>query len=109
MGSPFGFMGVKRINYFRDGITTKFMTITITQLYQALADKFGKTEAENLTTYIEEKIKSETGGLATKADVAKATAKLTALVYTVAIIQTLTIVGSLIGIMFVIISHTNPQ
>jgi|GEM_PF-905656 len=38
------------------------MTITITQLYQALSDKFGKQEAENLTTYIEEKIKDEVAG-----------------------------------------------
>ncbi len=47
-------------------------TITITKLYALLSGKLGKEPAENLTTYIEEKIKEEvedkTKILATKAD-----------------------------------------
>ncbi|MCW3110772.1 MAG: hypothetical protein JWQ09_5278 [Segetibacter sp.] len=35
------------------------MTITITKLYELLSNKTGKDEAENLTTYIEEKIFAE--------------------------------------------------
>jgi len=34
-------------------------TITITKLYSLLSGKLGKESAENLTTYIEEKIKGE--------------------------------------------------
>ncbi len=36
------------------------MTITLTKLYELLSNKVGKDEAENLTTYIEEKILTET-------------------------------------------------
>lgn len=50
-------------------------TITITKLYALLSGKLGKESAENLTTYIEEKIKEEvedkTKILATKADLAE--------------------------------------
>ena len=35
------------------------MTITLTQLYEALSVKLGKSEAETLTTYVEDKISSE--------------------------------------------------
>ncbi|WP_262246206.1 hypothetical protein [Parapedobacter soli] len=50
-------------------------TITITKLYSLLSNKLGRESAENLTTYIEEKIKDEVGDktkiLATKADLAE--------------------------------------
>jgi len=50
-------------------------TITITKLYSLLSGKLGKESAENLTTYIEKKIKEEvedkTKILATKADLAE--------------------------------------
>lgn len=50
-------------------------TITITKRYSLLSGKLGKESAENLTTYIEEKIKGEvedkTKNLATKADLAE--------------------------------------
>ncbi len=49
--------------------------ITITKLYSLLSGKLGKESAENLTTYIEKKIKEEvedkTKILATKADLAE--------------------------------------
>jgi hypothetical protein len=50
-------------------------TITITKLYDLVSLKMGKETAENLTTFIEEKIKGEldskTSILATKEDLAK--------------------------------------
>jgi hypothetical protein len=50
-------------------------TISITKLYDLLTAKVGKETAENLTSYIEEKIKNEVENksqtLATKDDVAK--------------------------------------
>jgi hypothetical protein len=50
-------------------------TITITKLYDLISVKLGKETAENLTTFIENKIKSEVdskaSNLATKEDVAK--------------------------------------
>ncbi len=50
-------------------------TITVTRLYDLLTAKVGKDAAENLTSYIEEKIKNEFDNksqiLATKEDVAK--------------------------------------
>jgi hypothetical protein len=50
-------------------------TITITKLYDLISIKLGKETAENLTIFIEEKIKSEVdtkaSTLATKEDVAK--------------------------------------
>ena len=49
-------------------------TITITRLYDLVSIKLGKETAENLTTFIEEKIKCEVdtkvSNLATKEDVA---------------------------------------
>jgi hypothetical protein len=51
------------------------LTITITKLYDLVSVKLGKETAENLTTFIEEKIKCEvdtkTSILATKEDVAR--------------------------------------
>ncbi|RQP09354.1 hypothetical protein [Parapedobacter defluvii] len=48
-------------------------TLTITKLYALLSGKLGKESAENLTTYIEEKIKEEvedkTKILATREDI----------------------------------------
>ena len=50
-------------------------TITITKLYDLISIKLGKETAENLTTFIEEKISSEvdtkTSILATKEDLAR--------------------------------------
>jgi hypothetical protein len=50
-------------------------TITITKLYDLVSIKLGKETAENLTTFIEEKIKCEvdtkTSILATKEDLAR--------------------------------------
>lgn len=50
-------------------------TITITKLYDLVSLKLGKETAENLTTFIEEKIKCEvdtkTSILATKEDLAR--------------------------------------
>ena len=50
--------------------------ITLTKLYDILSDKLGKESAENLTTFIENKIKEELGNksqiLATKEDLAHA-------------------------------------
>ena len=55
-------------------------TITITKLYDLVALKLGRETAENLTTFIEEKIKCEvdtkTSILATKEDVARAETKI---------------------------------
>ena len=55
------------------------MTISITKLYELLSLKPGKETAENLTTFIEQKIKTDvdnkTQVLATKEDVAKANAE----------------------------------
>jgi len=49
-------------------------SISITQLYTLLSEKVGKETAENLTVYIEEKIKDEvktqSNTLATKEDIA---------------------------------------
>jgi hypothetical protein len=54
-------------------------TISITRLYDLLSSKVGREAAENLTSYIEEKIKKEvqdkTNNLATKEDVANAKAE----------------------------------
>ena len=54
--------------------------ITITRLYELLADKVGKETAENLTEYIETKIKQgvedNSKSLATKEDVAKVYTKI---------------------------------
>lgn len=56
-------------------------TITVTRLYDLLTEKVGKDAAENLTSYIEEKIKNEFDNkseiLATKGDVAKLDVKIT--------------------------------
>lgn len=50
-------------------------SVSITKLYDLLSVKVGKETAENLTIFIEEKIKTEVEGktsiLATKADLAK--------------------------------------
>jgi hypothetical protein len=50
------------------------MTISITRLYDLISTKLGKETAENLTTFIEEKIKSEVdtkaSNLATKESLA---------------------------------------
>jgi hypothetical protein len=50
-------------------------TISVTKLYDLLSTKLGKETAENLTTFIESKIKqdleSKTQHLATKEDLAK--------------------------------------
>jgi hypothetical protein len=50
-------------------------TITITKLYDLVSIKLGKETAENLTTFIEEKIKcdvdTKTSILATKEDLAR--------------------------------------
>ncbi len=35
------------------------MTVSLTRLYEVLAEKIGKPQAESLTTYIEEKIAEE--------------------------------------------------
>jgi hypothetical protein len=55
-------------------------TITITRLYDLVSLKLGRETAENLTTFIEEKIKCEvdtkTSILATKEDVARAETKI---------------------------------
>jgi hypothetical protein len=55
-------------------------TITITKLYDLVSVKLGRETAENLTTFIEEKIKGEvetkTSILATKEDVANSKAEL---------------------------------
>jgi hypothetical protein len=55
-------------------------TITITKLYDLVSVKLGKETAENLTTFIEEKIKGEvdtkTSILATKEDVSNCKAEL---------------------------------
>jgi hypothetical protein len=55
-------------------------TITITRLYDIVSIKLGRETAENLTTFIEEKIKCEvdtkTSILATKEDVARAETKI---------------------------------
>jgi hypothetical protein len=56
------------------------LTVTITKLYDLVSVKLGKETAENLTTFIEEKIKCEvdtkTSILATKEDVARAETKI---------------------------------
>lgn len=50
-------------------------TISVTKLYELLSAKIGKDSAENLTTYIEDKVKEEIENkvqiLATKEDVAR--------------------------------------
>lgn len=50
--------------------------ISLTKLYDILSDKLGKESAENLTTFIENKIKEELGNksqtLATKEDLGQA-------------------------------------
>ena len=55
-------------------------TITITRLYDLISVKLGKETAENLTTFIEEKIKGEvdtkTSILATKEDLARTDTKI---------------------------------
>ncbi|MGH2644875.1 MAG: hypothetical protein ACRDE2_13060 [Chitinophagaceae bacterium] len=55
-------------------------TISITKLYELLSAKVGKDSAENLTTYIEVKVKEEldnkTQVLATKADIARLDVKI---------------------------------
>ena len=58
------------------------MTISITRLYDLISTKLGKETAENLTTFIEEKIKCEVdtkaSNLATKEDLARVEGKLSA-------------------------------
>ena len=55
------------------------MTSSITKLYDLISVKLGKETAENLTTFIEEKIKNEVdtkaSNLATKDDIAKLSAE----------------------------------
>lgn len=55
------------------------MTITLTKLYDLLSTKIGKEAAENLTTFIEEKIQVEMetklSNIATKADLAESRAE----------------------------------
>jgi hypothetical protein len=55
-------------------------TITITKLYDLVSVKLGRETAENLTTFIEEKIRSEvdtkTSILATKEDLARTDTKI---------------------------------
>jgi len=57
-------------------------TITITKLYDLISVKLGKETAENLTIFIENKIKNEVvsnaSNLATKEDLAKVEGKLSA-------------------------------
>jgi hypothetical protein len=57
-------------------------TITITKLYDLISIKLGKETAENLTTFIENKIKSEVdtkaSNLATKEDLARETGRISA-------------------------------
>jgi hypothetical protein len=56
------------------------MTISITRLYDLISTKLGKETAENLTTFIEEKIKCEVdtkaSNLTTKEDLARTDAKI---------------------------------
>lgn len=56
------------------------MTISITKLYDVLTAKMGREAAENLTSYIEEKIKDELNNkselLATKVDLANTKAEI---------------------------------
>ncbi len=56
------------------------MTISITKLYDMLTAKMGREAAENLTSYIEEKIKDELNNkseqLATKVDLANTKAEI---------------------------------
>ena len=56
------------------------MTISITKLYDLLTAKMGREAAENLTSYIEEKIKDELSNkselLATKVDLANTKAEI---------------------------------
>jgi hypothetical protein len=58
------------------------MTISITRLYDLISTKLGKETAENLTTFIEEKIKCEVdtkaSNLATKEDLAREVGKISA-------------------------------
>lgn len=58
------------------------MTISITRLYDLISVKLGKETAENLTTFIEEKIKNEVdtkaSNLTTKEDLARVEGKLSA-------------------------------
>lgn len=55
-------------------------SVSITQLYSLLSEKVGKETAENLTGYIESKIKDEFSNqsttLATKQDIAKLEVKI---------------------------------
>lgn len=55
-------------------------SVTITQLYSLLSEKVGKETAENLTGYIESKIKEEfdnkSDALATKNDIANVELKI---------------------------------
>lgn len=55
------------------------MTISITKLYDLISVKLGRETAENLTTFIEEKIKCEVdtkaSNFATKEDIAKLSAE----------------------------------
>lgn len=66
-GPYFSFAGNKSI--------CTMSTITITRLYELLTGKLGKETAENLTTFIDNKIKHEVESLkynfATKADLAE--------------------------------------
>ncbi|HET6999870.1 MAG TPA: hypothetical protein VFI33_01090 [Puia sp.] len=56
------------------------MTISITKLYDILTAKLGREAAENLTSYIEEKIRDEVNNkselLATKVDLANTKAEI---------------------------------
>jgi hypothetical protein len=56
------------------------MTISITKLYDVLTAKMGREAAENLTSYIEEKIRDELNNkselLATKVDLANTKAEI---------------------------------
>lgn len=56
-------------------------TVSLTKLYDLLSEKVGKETAENLTQYIENKIKEEfqdsSKSLATKQDIADLTEKIT--------------------------------
>lgn len=89
------------------------MTITITQLYQALTEKLGKESAETLTNYVEQKVKEETSSYVTKEFLElkfevmehKLASKITKTVFWGSLIQFLAIITSLTAIMSFMLSH----
>lgn len=71
--------GLKKINYICYYLFT-MSTISLTKLYDLPTAKVGREAAENLTSYIEDKIKEEVESkaqmLATKEDIAKLDTKI---------------------------------